>query len=98
MFSEDVELRFDDNLSYIENTKYATVPLVIHGNGLSKIDLNSFTNYIPHRWTAAEGCVECKEDRLMLPEVKSLFYVDYLYLFVLIFILLIFGKLKCYYH
>lgn len=36
-FLGDVELRFSDSDSYLHNTAYATNPLVVHGNGASKV-------------------------------------------------------------
>lgn len=41
----DVELRFSDSDSYLHNTAYATNPLVVHGNGASKVRLLFFTQY-----------------------------------------------------
>lgn len=37
-----------------------TQPLVLHGNGPSKIKLNSLGNYLAGAWTSSESCINCK--------------------------------------
>ena len=45
----------------IENTKYKTKPLIIHGNGPSKIELNRISNYVPQGWRPDYGCPACSK-------------------------------------
>ena len=66
---ENVELRFEDSEPYLENLVYETRPLVIHGNGPSKLLLNTFANYLAHSYDQENGCLECWENRL---ETKNL--------------------------
>lgn len=57
----DVELRSLDADPYVHNTAYGTTPLVIHGNGPSKVLLNSLGNYIAKSWNQKEGCLVCND-------------------------------------
>ncbi len=61
----DVELRFrDDSEPFLRNIATETNPLVIHGNGPTKVIFNSLTNYIPQAWNKQEGCTSCWEDTI----------------------------------
>lgn len=66
----DVELRFKGKESYLQNTAYNTVPLILHGNGLSKLVLNSLGNYLAHSWTPDEGCLSCWDKTIELDKTK----------------------------
>ncbi|KAI5705962.1 procollagen-lysine,2-oxoglutarate 5-dioxygenase [Diaphorina citri] len=56
---EDIKLNFDlDEFVHLTNTKYNTNPVIIHGNGKSKIELNSFGNYLAKSWKTS-GCTRC---------------------------------------
>lgn len=57
--------------SYLQNTVYNTVPLVIHANGPTKLFLNTLGNYIPKSWNAEEGCLNCWEDMNNLEKKKA---------------------------
>lgn len=58
--AEDIELQFDDDgTATVFNAAYNTHPVVIHGNGASKILLNYLGNYIAHQWSATTGCFDC---------------------------------------
>ena len=50
---EDIKINIDR--SEIINTYTKTKPSIIHGNGPSKLNLNSFANYIPNRWSEIYG-------------------------------------------
>ena len=63
---ENVELKFAGNEPYLENMVYETQPLVIHGNGPSKLLLNGLGNYLAHAYDLENGCLECWENRLEL--------------------------------
>lgn len=66
---ENVELKFAENDPYLENMVYETRPLVIHGNGPSKLLLNSLGNYLAQAFDLENGCLECWENKL---ELKNL--------------------------
>jgi len=66
---ENVELKFAENEPYLENMVYETRPLVIHGNGPSKLLLNSLGNYLAQAFDLENGCLECWENKL---ELKNL--------------------------
>lgn len=62
----DVELRFKGSEAYLQNTAYNTVPLVIHGNGASKMVLNTLSAYLADSWNPETGCTACWEDQIEL--------------------------------
>ena len=56
-------MRFKDGTYiYLENTVYGTRPLLLHGNGPSKLALNSLSNYLVGAWNSEQGCLSCWED------------------------------------
>ncbi|KAH6934059.1 hypothetical protein HPB50_019801 [Hyalomma asiaticum] len=55
----DVELLGLDSEPYLHNSAYGTTPLVIHGNGPSKVTLNNFGNYLAKSWNDMAGCRVC---------------------------------------
>ncbi|XP_028968240.1 procollagen-lysine,2-oxoglutarate 5-dioxygenase [Galendromus occidentalis] len=55
----------EDAYPKVKNTAYGTEPIVIHGNGPSKVALNSLANYLAGAWKNGEGCLVC-EDRITL--------------------------------
>ncbi|XP_031829351.1 procollagen lysyl hydroxylase isoform X1 [Nomia melanderi] len=57
----DVELKFEGGKASLINTVYKTKPLVLHGNGRSKLSLNSLGNYLAQAWNSEGGCVMCWE-------------------------------------
>ncbi|XP_028049149.1 procollagen-lysine,2-oxoglutarate 5-dioxygenase isoform X2 [Monomorium pharaonis] len=66
----DVELRFKGEEAYLQNIVYNTVPLVLHGNGYSKLVLNSLGNYLARAWTPDEGCQACWDRTIELDKTK----------------------------
>ncbi|XP_019882579.1 procollagen-lysine,2-oxoglutarate 5-dioxygenase 1 isoform X1 [Camponotus floridanus] len=66
----DVELRFKGEEAYVQNIVYNTVPLILHGNGFSKLVLNSLGNYLARAWTANEGCLACWDRTIELDKTK----------------------------
>ncbi|XP_014472797.1 PREDICTED: procollagen-lysine,2-oxoglutarate 5-dioxygenase 3 [Dinoponera quadriceps] len=66
----DVELRFKGEEAYLQNIVYNTVPLVLHGNGHSKLVLNSLGNYLARAWTSDEGCLACWDRTVELDKTK----------------------------
>jgi len=58
----EIDLKFDDNgKAFIHNKKTSSDPLVIHGNGPSKVYLSWLGNYIADAWTLDKGCLVCEE-------------------------------------
>ncbi|ENN77266.1 hypothetical protein YQE_06094, partial [Dendroctonus ponderosae] len=56
---------------YLKNSETNTEPLIIHGNGLSKLNLNYLSNYLPDGvWNSVDGCVACKSGQISLDAVK----------------------------
>ncbi|NP_001088279.1 procollagen-lysine, 2-oxoglutarate 5-dioxygenase 1 L homeolog precursor [Xenopus laevis] len=59
--AEDVVLKFEHGRVRARNLVYDTLPVLIHGNGPTKLHLNYLGNYIPHVWTFESGCNVCDE-------------------------------------
>lgn len=78
LHSADVELRLEPEESYIKNTAYATIPLVVHGNGPSKTVLNSLGNYVAKSWSLQDGCYSCNDNHIDLSKKKVLEASQYL--------------------
>uniref|UniRef100_A0A452RM91 procollagen-lysine 5-dioxygenase n=1 Tax=Ursus americanus TaxID=9643 RepID=A0A452RM91_URSAM len=64
---DEVVLKFDRNRVRIRNVAYDTLPVVVHGNGPTKLQLNYLGNYVPNGWTPQGGCGFCGQDRRTLP-------------------------------
>ncbi|XP_030072049.1 procollagen-lysine,2-oxoglutarate 5-dioxygenase 2 isoform X2 [Microcaecilia unicolor] len=56
---DEVSLVFEKGRARAKNSAYETLPVLIHGNGPTKIQLNYFGNYIPNAWTHETGCGIC---------------------------------------
>ncbi|XP_043475524.1 procollagen-lysine,2-oxoglutarate 5-dioxygenase isoform X1 [Leptopilina heterotoma] len=67
----DVELMFKGNEAYVQNKEYNTVPMILHGNGLSKIALNYLGNYLANAWSPEKGCIDCWVDTINLEKAKT---------------------------
>ncbi|KAM4772006.1 procollagen-lysine,2-oxoglutarate 5-dioxygenase 2 isoform 2-T2 [Rhinophrynus dorsalis] len=63
---DEVVLTFENGKARAENSQYETFPVLIHGNGPTKIQLNYFGNYIPNMWTPDTGCGTCNVDMIDL--------------------------------
>jgi len=68
MFAADVELRFKGQEAYLHNTAYNTLPVVVHGNGPSKLVLNTLGNYLANSWNPEDGCLSCWDDSVVLED------------------------------
>uniref|UniRef100_A0A673VCI2 Procollagen-lysine,2-oxoglutarate 5-dioxygenase 3 n=1 Tax=Suricata suricatta TaxID=37032 RepID=A0A673VCI2_SURSU len=64
---DEIVLKFDRNRVRIRNVAYDTLPVVVHGNGPTKLQLNYLGNYVPNSWTPQGGCGFCGRDRRTLP-------------------------------
>ncbi|XP_064409106.1 multifunctional procollagen lysine hydroxylase and glycosyltransferase LH3 [Latimeria chalumnae] len=68
---EEVVLKFDKARVRARNIAYDTLPVVLHGNGPTKLQLNYLGNYIPTAWTHEEGCGICNDDLLDLMQLEE---------------------------
>ena len=68
--TDHVDFRFDGADTKVLNTRFNTNPIVIHGNGPSKIHLNYLANYISNSWSFATSCISCKENTYRLKYMK----------------------------
>ncbi|XP_053281105.1 procollagen-lysine,2-oxoglutarate 5-dioxygenase 1 isoform X1 [Pleuronectes platessa] len=59
---DEVVLKFEDGRVRARNVLYDTLPVIIHGNGETKLQINYLGNYIPNTWTFETGCTVCHED------------------------------------
>ncbi|XP_067251473.1 procollagen-lysine,2-oxoglutarate 5-dioxygenase 1 isoform X3 [Chanodichthys erythropterus] len=59
---DEVVLKFEDGRVRARNVLYDTLPVIIHGNGPTKLQINYLGNYIPNLWTFETGCKISNED------------------------------------
>ncbi|XP_053624838.1 procollagen-lysine,2-oxoglutarate 5-dioxygenase isoform X2 [Plodia interpunctella] len=66
----DVELKLNttEDWPYIENVVTKQRPLIVHGNGPSKLTLNNLGNYLAKSWSQRHGCAICEEKKIELKE------------------------------
>uniref|UniRef100_A0AAQ5Y891 procollagen-lysine 5-dioxygenase n=1 Tax=Amphiprion ocellaris TaxID=80972 RepID=A0AAQ5Y891_AMPOC len=62
---DEVVLKFERAKVRARNVAYDTLPVIIHGNGPTKLQLNYLGNYVPTAWTYENGCGICDDDLLM---------------------------------
>ncbi|XP_018426779.1 PREDICTED: procollagen-lysine,2-oxoglutarate 5-dioxygenase 1 [Nanorana parkeri] len=67
----DVVMKFENGRVRARNLAYDTLPILIHGNGPTKLLMNYLGNYIPRVWTFETGCVVCDEGLRSLAEFKT---------------------------
>ncbi|XP_066493442.1 procollagen-lysine,2-oxoglutarate 5-dioxygenase 1 [Tiliqua scincoides] len=58
---DEVVLKFENKRVRVRNLVFDSLPVVIHGNGPTKLQLNYLGNYVPQTWTFESGCSLCKE-------------------------------------
>ncbi|XP_061114033.1 procollagen-lysine,2-oxoglutarate 5-dioxygenase 1 [Conger conger] len=68
---DEVVLKFEDGRVRARNVLYDTLPVIIHGNGPTKLQINYLGNYIPRVWTFETGCTVCEMDLRPLSELKE---------------------------
>lgn len=68
---DEVMLKFEDGRVRARNVVYDTLPVVIHGNGPTKLQINYLGNYIPNTWTFETGCTECHKELNPLKALKE---------------------------
>uniref|UniRef100_A0A7N9AMV3 procollagen-lysine 5-dioxygenase n=1 Tax=Mastacembelus armatus TaxID=205130 RepID=A0A7N9AMV3_9TELE len=66
---DEVVLKFERAKVRVRNVAYDTLPVVIHGNGPTKLQLNYLGNYVPTAWTYENGCGICDDDLLFFDDV-----------------------------
>ncbi|CAH2320522.1 procollagen-lysine,2-oxoglutarate 5-dioxygenase 1 [Pelobates cultripes] len=67
----DVVLKFENGRVRARNLAYNTLPVLIHGNKATKLQLNYLGNYIPRSWTFETGCTVCDEGLRSLQGIKN---------------------------
>ncbi|XP_044068765.1 procollagen-lysine,2-oxoglutarate 5-dioxygenase 1 isoform X2 [Siniperca chuatsi] len=68
---DEVVLKFEDGRVRARNVLYDTLPVAVHGNGPTKLQINYLGNYIPNTWTFESGCTVCHEDLRPLTALKE---------------------------
>ncbi|KAF3836595.1 hypothetical protein F7725_029153 [Dissostichus mawsoni] len=71
---DEVLLKFGTNLVRVRNTVYDSLPVVVHGNGNTKMYLNHLANYVPNTWNYEHGCSHCDDDILDLSQLKEVYH------------------------
>ncbi|XP_053716523.1 procollagen-lysine,2-oxoglutarate 5-dioxygenase 2 isoform X2 [Synchiropus splendidus] len=68
---DEVLLKFGTDRVRVRNTVYDSLPVVVHGNGNTKMYLNYLANYVPNVWNYEKGCSTCDNDLLDLSELQE---------------------------
>ncbi|KAM9475695.1 procollagen-lysine,2-oxoglutarate 5-dioxygenase 1 [Clarias gariepinus] len=68
---DEVVLKFENARVRARNVLYDTLPVIVHGNGPTKLQINYLGNYIPKVWTFETGCTVCQEDLRPLSAIKE---------------------------
>ncbi|XP_058246085.1 procollagen-lysine,2-oxoglutarate 5-dioxygenase 1 isoform X2 [Hemibagrus wyckioides] len=68
---DEVVLKFENARVRARNVLFDTLPVIIHGNGPTKLQINYLGNYIPKVWTFETGCTVCHEDLRPLSGLKE---------------------------
>ncbi|KAM6960302.1 LOW QUALITY PROTEIN: multifunctional procollagen lysine hydroxylase and glycosyltransferase LH3 [Tautogolabrus adspersus] len=68
---DEVVLKFERAKVRARNVAYDTLPVIIHGNGPTKLQLNYLGNYVPTAWTYENGCGICDDDLLFFNDVAD---------------------------
>uniref|UniRef100_A0A6Q2ZA77 procollagen-lysine 5-dioxygenase n=1 Tax=Esox lucius TaxID=8010 RepID=A0A6Q2ZA77_ESOLU len=69
---EEVVLKFEKARVRARNVAFDTLPVVIHGNGPTKLQLNYLGNYVPTAWTHETGCGICDDNLLYLDKISEM--------------------------
>ncbi|XP_014892487.1 procollagen-lysine,2-oxoglutarate 5-dioxygenase 2 isoform X2 [Poecilia latipinna] len=68
---DEVLLKFGTDRVRVRNTAYNSLPVVVHGNGNTKMYLNYLGNYVPNAWNYEHGCSHCDDDLLDLSQLHE---------------------------
>nr|CAI5867286.1 unnamed protein product [Callosobruchus analis] len=66
IYASEVKEKKTPEKYVVKNFFTHTEPMIIHGNGFSKLTLNYLGNYVPNMWNSIDGCIKCKERTLNL--------------------------------
>uniref|UniRef100_A0A8C1V094 Procollagen-lysine,2-oxoglutarate 5-dioxygenase 1 n=1 Tax=Cyprinus carpio TaxID=7962 RepID=A0A8C1V094_CYPCA len=78
----EVMLKFEDGRVRARNVLYDTLPVIVHGNGPTKLQINYLGNYIPNLWMFETGCTICNEDLRPLSGLQSEYPVVVIGIFI----------------
>ncbi|XP_077313866.1 procollagen-lysine,2-oxoglutarate 5-dioxygenase 1 [Lithobates pipiens] len=67
----DVVMKFENGRVRARNLAYDTLPVLVHGDGTTKLLMYYLGNYIPRVWTFETGCVVCDEGLRKLSVFKT---------------------------
>ncbi|XP_062335018.1 procollagen-lysine,2-oxoglutarate 5-dioxygenase 2 isoform X2 [Osmerus eperlanus] len=68
---DEVLLKFGTERVRVRNSVYDTLPVVVHGNGNTKMYLNYLANYIPNAWNYEKGCGICDHNMVDMSQLKE---------------------------
>ncbi|XP_072232231.1 multifunctional procollagen lysine hydroxylase and glycosyltransferase LH3 [Leuresthes tenuis] len=68
---DEVVLKFERAKVRVRNVAYDTLPVIIHGNGPTKLQLNYLANYVPTAWTYENGCGNCDLDLVFFNDIPD---------------------------
>ncbi|XP_046879304.1 procollagen-lysine,2-oxoglutarate 5-dioxygenase 2 isoform X2 [Hypomesus transpacificus] len=68
---DEVLLKFGNERVRVRNSVYDTLPVVVHGNGNTKMYLNYLANYIPNAWNYEKGCDICDHNMVDMSQLKE---------------------------
>uniref|UniRef100_A0A1A8UJG5 Procollagen-lysine,2-oxoglutarate 5-dioxygenase 1 n=1 Tax=Nothobranchius furzeri TaxID=105023 RepID=A0A1A8UJG5_NOTFU len=68
---DEVVLKFENGRVRARNVQYDTLPVIIHGNGPTKLQINYLGNYIPNTWSFEDGCTVCHQNLRSLSALKE---------------------------
>ncbi|XP_047424302.1 procollagen-lysine,2-oxoglutarate 5-dioxygenase 2 isoform X2 [Mugil cephalus] len=68
---DEVLLKFGTDRVRVRNTVYDSLPVVVHGNGNTKMYLNYLGNYVPNAWNYEHGCSHCDDDLVDLSQLQE---------------------------
>ncbi|XP_053198466.1 procollagen-lysine,2-oxoglutarate 5-dioxygenase 2 isoform X2 [Scomber japonicus] len=69
--ADEVLLKFGTDRVRVRNTAYDSLPVVVHGNGNTKMYLNYLANYVPNAWNYEHGCSHCDDDLVDLSQLQD---------------------------
>uniref|UniRef100_A0A3P9D3F6 procollagen-lysine 5-dioxygenase n=1 Tax=Maylandia zebra TaxID=106582 RepID=A0A3P9D3F6_9CICH len=70
LLADEVLLKFGTDRVRVRNTAYDSLPVVVHGNGNTKMYLNYLANYVPNAWNYEHGCSHCDDDVVDFSQLK----------------------------
>ncbi|ETE64099.1 Procollagen-lysine,2-oxoglutarate 5-dioxygenase 2 [Ophiophagus hannah] len=72
--ADEVLLKFEDGRARARNSIHDTLPVTLHGNGPTKLNINYFGNYIPNGWTRETGCGVCDSDLIEIATLSEVYH------------------------